>query len=342
MPKSIRCWRKDKMVTYNNLVKEYKDKLDDLTPEDVMSILQSLIKQFYDAYDVYDIEKMEFYKRELDDAMRIFDGKFRNIGVYVWRTKLYYESSIHQYKLRKSILRDSFHNLESYIHLYGQVESKFLHLNSILRTYYYNYSNGEIDEIIGHLLVEHNMEEVCDKNIYEELWDNFGINYFLMGNLDNLIGEVRDEILETMKIIDERYYSPNDSPDVLEDSISDVRNHVHELIEEDFYRNQREKGIVDIELGWINVFQIEHELNNAYGFLKKEIEEMFEGDNGFNRINKFYHEMRLEDNPNLQWEDEEKWHPKYNIMETRFIPPEHLKDDKRWEKYYWWKNRDDI
>ena len=340
MRESIRCWRKDKMVTYNNVLKDYKEKLDDLSPKDVMAILESLIKQLYEAYEVYDLEKMEIYKKELDDAMEFFDGKFRNVGVYVWRTKLYYESSIHQYQLRKSLLRDGFHNLESFIHLYGQIESNFLHLCSILRMYYFNYSNGVIDEVTGHLLVEHDMEDVCDNNIGEELWDSYGVNYFLMGNLDNLVGEVRDAILETMKIIDERYYSPDDSPEVLDDSISDVRNRVHEIIESDSFRYQREKGIVDVELGWINVFQMEHELNNAYGKLKKEIEEMFEGDNGFNHINKFYYEMRLEDNPNLKLEDDEKWNPKYNIMETRFIPPEYRKDDKMWEKYHWWKSRE--
>ena len=340
MRESIRCWRKDKMVTYNNVLKDYKNKLDELSPNDVMSILESLIKQLYEAYDVYDLEKMEIYKKELDDAMELFDGKFRNVGVYVWRTKLYYESSIHQYKFRKSILRDSYHGLESYIHLYGQVESSFLHLRSILSTYYFNFSNSVIDEVTGHLLVEHDMEDVCDKNIDEELWDAYGVNYFLMGNLDRLVGDIRDDILETMKIIDERHYSPDDSPEVLDDSISDVRERVHEIIESDFFRYQREKGLVDVELGWINVFQIEHELNQAYGKLKKEIEEMFEGDNGFNHIHRMYYEEGLKNNPNLKLEDEGKWHPKYNIMETRFIPPEHQKDEKRWEKYYWWKDRE--
>ena len=328
------------MVTYNNLVKNYKEKLNDLTSEEVVSILDLLVKQLYEAYDVYNVEEMDKCHKELEEAMDIFESKFNNIRLYVWRTKLYYESSLHQLKLRKSLLSDSHHNLESYIHLYGQVESDFFHLNSILRTYYYNYSNREIDSITGHLLFEHNIGDVYDEKIYDELWDEFGVNYFLMGNLDNLIGDVRDSILNTMKIIEDRFYSPNDSQKELDDTISDIRNHVHELIEEDIYRYQREKGIVNIELGWITVHQIEHELNQAYGKLKKVIEEMFDGDNGFNSIHEFYREMRLEDNPNLQWEeDDEKEYPKYNIMESRFIPPESRKDDKMWEKYDWWKNR---
>ena len=317
------------MVTYNNLVKNYEEKLDDLTPKDVMSILESLVKQLYDAYNVNDIEKMEMYNRELNDAMDVFNGKFNNIEVYVWRTKLYYESSLHQYRLRKSILKDSFQELESYIHLYGLVETNFLHLHSILSTYYFNYSNSEIDSIVGHLLVEHDMDEVCDEEIDKELWDEFGVNYFLMDNLDDLIAEVRDSILESMKIIEKKYYSTNDSEELLEECVSDIRNHVHDLIGEDFYRYQREKGIVDVELGWINVFKIEYELNKAYGKLKKEIEETFEGDNGFNHINKYYRDNDVDD----------KWVPKYNIMESRFIPPESRKDDKKWEKYYWWKER---
>ena len=328
------------MVTYNNVLKDYKNKLDELSPKDVMSILESLIKQLYEAYDVYDLEKMEIYTKELDDAVDVFDGRFRNIGVYVWRTKLYYESSIHQFKMRESLLRDSFHELESYIHLYGQVESNFLHLRSILSTYYFNFSNSVIDEVTGHLLVEHDMEEFGEIDINNELWNNYGVNYFLMGNLDDLIGDIRDNILENMKIIDKRYYSPNDSPEVLDDSISDVRERVHEIIESDFFRYQREKGLVDVELGWINVFQIEHELNQAYGKLKKEIDVMFEGDNGFNHLHRLFSDEGS--NPGSTMDDEDKWHPRYNIMETRFIPPEHLKDDKRWEKYYWWKNRDDI
>lgn len=327
------------MVTYNNLMKDYKEKLDDLTPEDVMSLLESLIKQIYDAYSVSDIENMNIYQKELDDAIDVLDGRFRNIKLFVWRTKVYYATSLHQYERRKSILRDSYHHLESFIHLYGDVESKYFHLCSILSTYYFNYSNGIIDEITGHLLVEHDIKDVCDKNIDEELWDNYGVNYFLMGNLDKLIGEIRDSILESMKMIEDRFYSPIDSPEILDDSISDVRNHIHELIEEDFYRYQREKGIIDIELGWIDVYQIEYDLNKAYGKLKKEIEKLFEGNNGFINLNRLYYELRLEDNPNLKFEDEVIFHPQYNIMETRFIPPEHRKDDKMWEKYYWWKSR---
>ena len=327
------------MVTYNNLMKDYKEKLDDLTPEDVMSILESLIKQLYDAYSVFDFDKMNFYQAELDDAIDVFRGKFNNVDVFVWRTKVYYSTSLHQYEMRKSSLRYSFSYLESFIYLYGDVESKFLHLCSILSTYYFNYSNGIIDEITGHLLVEHDINEVCDDNIDEELWDNYGVNYFLMGNLDKLISEIRDSILETMKIIEEKFYSPNDSPEILEDAVSDIRSHIHELIEEDFYRYQRDKGIVDIELGWIDAYKIEHDLNKAYGKLKKEIEELFEGNNGFINLNRSYYEFRLEDNPNLKFEDDMIYHPQYNIMETTFIPPEHQKDEKKWEKYYWWKNR---
>lgn len=322
-------------------MKDYKEKLDDLTPEEVMSILKSLIKQLYEAYEDYDLEKMEIYNSELDDAINLFDGKFNNVIVYVLRTKLFYESSLHQFKLRKSLLRDSYHSIISYIHLYGRVESDFLNLCSILRTYYFNYSNSEIDCITGHLLVEHNMEEVCDKKIDEELWDNYGVNYFLMGNLDKLIGDVRDDILETMKIIEKDYYSPNDSQEVLDDSISNVRNRVHDIIEDDSFRYQREKGLIDVELGWINVFQLEHELNQSYGKLKKKIEETFEGDNGFIHINQIYHEKRFEINSDIcSFEEDMEFYPNYNIMETRFIPPEHLKDEKMWEKYYDWKNRE--
>lgn len=327
------------MVNYNNLKKDYKDKLDDLTPEEAMSLLESLIKNFYDAYDVYDVEKMKVCHEEIEETMNILESNFSNIRNYVWNTKMYYETSLSQFKFRKSILRDSYHDLKQYIQLCDELESNLIILSSILSTYFFNYSNRDIDGIIGHLLVEHEMEDVCDAKIDEELWDKFGINYFLMGNLDNLIGKVRDNMLELMKIIEENYYSPNGSNEDLDDSISEIKNHVHDLIKDDFYRYQREKGIIDLELGWIDAYQIEYELNKAYGKLKKEIEELFEGNNGFIYLNRSYYALMLEDNPNLKFEDEVIYHPQYNIMETRFIPPEHRKDDKMWEKYYWWKSR---
>ena len=327
------------MVTYNKLSLDYYEKLEDLTPKEVMSILESLIKKYYDADYEHDYENHEKYYDELEAVVDSLDNKFKNIRAYTWRTKFFYGNSLLQFRLRKYILRDSYRSLESYIYLYDQLTSNYLHLCSLLNTYYLNYSNSIIDEIIGHLLIEHDMEDVCDKNIDDELWDNYGVNGFLMDNLDNLISNVRDSILETMKIIDERFYSPNDSEEVLKDAILDVKNHVHELIENDSYKYQREKGVVDLELGWINVFTIEHELNKDYGKLKKKSEDLFDGDNGFNNIIRVFYEHKLENNPNLKFEEDMIYHPHYNIMESRFIPPESQKDEKKWEKYDWRKNR---
>ena len=329
------------MATYNNLLNEYKDKLDDLTPEDVKSLLESLVRKEIEAYKVYDFDKMKLCTKEINDAMDLLDNRFNNIRLFVSRRRCYYESSLHMFRIRRGILRDAFHNLEAYIHLYGQLESSFFHLHDLLSIYYFNYGNSHVDNVIGKLsCCEEVSDEVVDvivENVYDDIHNDIGINYFLMGNLDDSIGVVRDSILETMEMIEEKHYSPNDSQKELDDSISEIRNHIHELIEDDYYQYQRENGIVEVELGWVDVFKIEHELNKAYGMLKSSIEELFDGNNGFKDFVELFHENVSRDKHPR--EEVDSWHPKYNIMETRFIPPEIRKDDKIWEKYYNWKER---
>ena len=110
-----------------------------------MSILESLIKKYYDADYEHDYENHEKYYDELEAVVDSLDNKFKNIRAYTWRTKFFYGNSLLQFRLRKYILRDSYRSLESYIYLYDQLTSNYLHLCSLLTTYYLNYSNSIID-----------------------------------------------------------------------------------------------------------------------------------------------------------------------------------------------------
>jgi len=310
------------MVSYNTLDKELRGKLNDLTSDEVMSILDSNVKNIYDAFFIYDLENMKKYKDELEHTQKILESKFNNVRGYSLERMLFYETSISHVRLRWFLLEQLRKETESYVYLYGHLETLFFHLVDVLDIYYWNYSNYSfLTDLFGDLAIKERLPitfPLNDRYVFGE----YGTNDRLMRMLDDLIGEIRDEILDIMERIEKNQYSPDENPQEWEEVFDMYKSHVHEIIEEEQYSYQKEKGIIDVELGFIPIHQIRMDVHEAYGELKKEIEELFEGDNGFNRIRKFFIESFLERNPDGNVEEELKHYPKYNIMKTKLIPPE--------------------
>ena len=67
------------MVTYYTLLRDYNIKLDDLTIKEGENILESLVKQYHDAYDVDDVEEMNRLDEEIEETTKTFKRKFVNV-----------------------------------------------------------------------------------------------------------------------------------------------------------------------------------------------------------------------------------------------------------------------
>ena len=288
-----------------------------------MSILDSLIKQLYDSYFDYDRESMKKHRKQLDNVQDILESKFNNIRTYSIRREMFYETSIQDVRIRGLMLSHFRKSVESFVHLYGDLETLRFHLEDVLDIYFWNYSNyGMLSDLFGDLAIKEHLPitfPLNDRYVFGE----YGTNERLMMMLDDLIGRLRDDILETMEIIDKKYYSPDVSQHSMEETFSTYKSNAHTyIVEDDFYSYEKEKGILDVELGFIPIHKIYYEVNDAYKELKMGIDELFDGDNGFSKIYPFFIKQFLKNHPDGNVDEELKRFPKYNIMETKFIPPE--------------------
>ena len=97
-----------------------------------MSILDSLIKQLYDSYFDYDRESMKKHRKQLDNVQDILESKFNNIRTYSIRREMFYETSIQDVRIRGLMLSHFRKSVESFVHLYGHLETLRFHLEDVV------------------------------------------------------------------------------------------------------------------------------------------------------------------------------------------------------------------
>ena len=330
-----------KMVTYNNLKRDYNMKMDDLTPQEGEHLIESLVREYYDAYDVDDVERINQLDGEIDETIKMMErGNFVNVRGFLYNTLLHYSSSLLQIKLKRETLTGFYKTLHTYVSLIKQLEGDLYLLHSLMRLYFFDYSETKITNVWDDLDIEHDISNIVGDDFFHELHERHGINSVFMNHMDRIISHVCDSILETQKMIEERFYSPNDSPQMLEENVSIIRNNLHDMIRDDSYSYQREKGLIDIEMGFINAMKVEHELNMRYKELKKAFNKLMRGNNGFSPIVHDFYNNFGRNYPS--YKEFEKTYPKYNIRKSTYVPPDSRKDGKLFDSYFMLKNRDDI
>ena len=316
-------------------------KMDDLTPKEGENLIKSLVKQYYDAYDEGDEERINQLDEEIDNTTTMLErGKFVNVQGFLYNTLLHYSSSLLEVKLKKARLTSAYHDLQTYLSYMRRLEWDLYMLHSLLSLYFFSHGDDGVVSVWDYLDIEYDISKHVGDDVFHELHDKYGINPVFMTQMDRIIQRVRDDILETQKIIEERFYYPNDSPEMLEDSVSKVRENIHETIKEDCYRYQREKGLIDVQMGWINAMKIEHELNMRYKELKKKSNNLMRGNNGFSPIVHEFYNTFGKNYPS--YKEFEKTYPQYNIRKSTYVPPDSRKDGKLFDSYFMLKNRDDI
>lgn len=321
------------MVTYYTLLKDYNVRLEDLTINEAEHLLESLVKQYHDAYDKGDEEEMKRLDDEIEETIgTLKKGKFVNLEGFVYNQFLFYSSSLFQVELKKQILKKTYYNLQTYISYLRKLEWDLYMLHSLLSLYFFSHSDEGVVSVWDHLDIEYDISKYIGDDVFHELHERYGINPVFMNQMDRIIKHMRDSILETQKIIEERFYSPNDSREMLEDNVSDIKNHIHEMIRDDSYSYQREKGVIDVQMGWINAMKIEHELNMRYKGLKKEFNKIMRGNNGFSSIVHGFYEEFGKNYPS--YKEFEKGYPKYNIKKSTYVPPDSREEDKLFDSYF--------
>jgi len=321
------------MVTYYSLLKDYNIKLEDLTIREAENILESLVKQYYEAYDENNIEEMKRVDEEIDETMETLrKGKFTNLNGFLYNVFLHYSSSLLQVKLKRQQLNGTYRNLQTYISYLRRLEWDLYMLHVLLHLYFFSHGDDGVVSVWDYLDIEYDISKHVGDDVFHELHERYGINPVFMNQMDRIIKRVRDDILETQKIIEDEFYSPNDSQEMLDYNVSNVKNHIHEYIRDDFYSYQREKGLIDVQMGWINAMKIEHELNMRYKALKKEFNKIMRGNNGFSSIVHGFYDEFGGNSPS--YKEFEKRYPKYNIKKSRYVPPDSREEDKLFDSYF--------
>lgn len=271
------------MTSKNNLEKGYKEKLYELTEEEVGSLVENLVKEYHKAYYTYDLQEMAHKTEELDDTLEILKTKYNNIENYCTSMKLAYSSNLSVLKEMKNVKANLSSEMMSFAFLSIQLEKNYEILMSILNTYFFNHGDDEV----------------------------------LMKRLDKLIGMLRDNMLNLMKVIE--HYHHHFTKKEIDENISSIRRHIHEIIEKDEFKFMKEMDGVDIEMHLIELYNYAFPMEQAYDTIKKCVDDLFEGNNGFKHI---IYEIEC----NMEGISEEKLtellleYPQYNIMETKYIP----------------------
>lgn len=271
------------MTTKNKIEKDYKDKLDELSPEEVSSILDNLIKDFYKAFSVYNLPKMKQIYNEIDEIIDLFKTKYNNIENYCNARKIFYNGSLTVLRERKHALLYLDSKFAAVLNIYIQLAENHKFLMHVLNTYFFNHGNDED----------------------------------LMKRLDGLIGMIRDNILRLLDNLEN--YDFRLSKETQENIIQSHKEFIHEIIEERKYRFMKELGAIDVEMDMIKSYNTFFKVGKECNMIKEEIDDMFEGDNGFKHIIKAI-ECDMNGIPEEKLDELIFEYPRYNVMETKYIP----------------------
>ena len=313
-------------------------KIDDLTPKEGEHLIESLVKQYYDAYDEEDEERINQLDEEIDETIQMMErGKFVNVKGFLYNTLLHYSSSLLEVKLKKARLTSAYHDLQTYFSYLRHLEFGLSVLHLLLNLYFFSHGDDGVVSVWDYLDIEYNISKHVGDDVFHELHERYGINPVFMNQMDRIIKHVRDDILETQQIIERKFYYPNDSPEMLDNSVSKVRENIHEMIKDDCYSYQRDKGLIDVQIGWINVMQIEHALNMRYKELKEKSNNLMRGNNGFSPIVHGFYDEFGRNYPS--YKEFEKQYPKYNIRKSIYVPPDSREENKLFDSYFRLKER---
>ena len=274
------------MVTYDKLKKQLKENMNYKSRDELYSLTESLVAEFYKAYALHDdLDRMKEIYATMDDFKRNLKGKYDNVdavfnGVELQKQKEYYV--LLEYKYNLLYTKDRILIYHTLIH---ELESKVNYLRKLL-CFYFTHA----------------------------VRDGGNVN-----DLDSVIADIRDDIIDLSGVAD--MYYKDSTPDDVNVDIETSKEIIHDVFTADSLEFLKENGMVEIQMQMIEIYKMNHQCNKDYKQLKLEIDDLFAKNNGFKRISESFIEMlKTETDSNVDGDMLMQHLPEYDIATATFIP----------------------
>ncbi len=278
----------DIMVTYKELQKNLKDNINDKTKDELYSLTELLVAEFYKAYDDKDLPRMKEIKATMDDFKDGLKSKFDNVdavfnGVELQKQKEYHV--LHQYQHMLETGKD---RILIYQLILNELSAKVGYLRKILIHYFLNTAvidNGNVD------------------------------------GLDDVIGDIRDDIVGLSGVAD--MYFNDSTADSVNSDIETSKEIIHDVFNYDYMEFLKKNGMVEIQIELMDVYKKNHQCNKEYKQLKLEIDKLFTKNNGFKDISEsFIRMVKSETKVGASADVIIDYLPEYDVATATFIPAE--------------------
>ena len=139
--------------------------------------------------------------------------------------------------------------------------------------------------------------------------------------LDNIIGDIRDEIIDLSGVAD--MYFRDSTADGVNLEIETSKEIIHDVFNYDYLEFFKDNGMVEIQMQLMEIYKINHQCNKDYKQLKLEIDDLFSKNNGFKAIAESFIDMlKNETDVGASADVVMDYLPEYDITTATFIAPE--------------------
>lgn len=312
----------------NDFTKYENDEIKNFTGKECELYIESAVSELFkyykngeisgilpdvDAESIYDgLKKLsEIHKNSNVDTV-IYDRKFRYVNTaYSTAYTLinHYKSNERHFLFRM---------------YYTELISKFEMLHMLLYIYHGNYSNYRlINNLMFNLSTVENLDITFE--IHEKYLNNeYGVNNFLIADLDYFIKSTVAEILEIFDKV-ETIFDVNAiaDEDYLNNAISHSKDHLKNIlsyIDTEFEKKALiDSGYIDAQYTIIESIKDEKDEFDSYIDVKNKFLKLYNG-NGFAVVSEFMFEKSKGKYDNF--DDFMKYEPKYDLKECKLIKPE--------------------
>ncbi len=274
------------MVTIDKLRKELKENINYKSKDELYSLSESLVAEFFKAYVNNDSELMKDIYATMDDFKRNLKSKYDNVdavfnGLELQKQKEYYVLLQYQHSLLYA--KDRMVIYHTLIH---ELLSKVNYLKKLLCFYF-----------------THAVKD--------------GGN---VSDLDSVIADIRDDIVDLSGVAD--MYFKDTTPDSVNLDIETAKEIIHDVFTADSLEFLKENGMVEIQMQMMEIYKLNHQCNKDYKQLRLEIDELFGKNNGFKRISEsFIRMVKTETKVGASGDAIMDYLPEYDIATATFIPP---------------------
>ena len=274
------------MVNLDNLKKQLKENINDKSDGEILSLTESLVAEYLEAYAKDDLKRLKEISAVMDDFKDNLRDKYDNVtavfnGVELQQLKNYHVLQQYQFDLLHG--RDK---ILMYKLLINEISNKIIILRKML-LYYFTNAIGDGDNVKP---------------------------------LDNIIGDIRDEIIDLSGVAD--MYFRDSTADGVNLEIETSKEIIHDVFNYDYLEFFKDNGMVEIQMQLMEIYKMNHQCNKDYKQLRLEIDDLFGKNNGFKAIAESFIDMlKNETDVGASADVVMDYLPEYDITTATFIAP---------------------